>query len=97
MQREQKNKATMNTVDSYQHTIVILPHSDMRLLSAMSKHMGWQIRKTKRNEVEKEAGAENDISPYLSRKINKARKEHREGKTLSFNTAVDAQKWMDEL
>lgn len=27
----------------------------------------------------------------------KARKEHEEGKTLKFNSAIDAQKWMDSL
>jgi hypothetical protein len=38
-----------------------------------------------------------EITPELQAKIEKARKEYREGKTLSFNGASDAQKWMDEL
>ena len=38
-----------------------------------------------------------DISPALAAKIEKARKEHKEGKTLRFENATAAQKWMDEL
>lgn len=37
------------------------------------------------------------ITPALAAKIEKARKEHREGKTLKFDSAAAAQKWMDEL
>lgn len=37
------------------------------------------------------------ISPALMREIKKARKEHQNGETLKFDTAADAQKWMDEL
>jgi hypothetical protein len=33
----------------------------------------------------------------LAAKIEKARKEFREGKTLHFENAAAAQKWMDEL
>lgn len=28
---------------------------------------------------------------------NKAREEHKKGKTLKFDSAADAQRWMDEL
>ena len=38
-----------------------------------------------------------EISPALAAKIEKARLEHREGKTLKFESAAAAQKWMDEL
>lgn len=37
------------------------------------------------------------ITPELAAKIEKARQEYREGKTLRFESAADAQKWMDEL
>lgn len=37
------------------------------------------------------------ITPRLASKIDKARKEHREGNTLKFENAAAAQKWMDEL
>lgn len=37
------------------------------------------------------------ITPELQVKIDKARREHREGHTLQFQTAKDAQKWIDEL
>ena len=37
------------------------------------------------------------ISPTLVAKMEKARQEHREGKTLKFKTASDAQQWMDSL
>ena len=37
------------------------------------------------------------ITPQLMKKIETARQEHREGKTLRFNNAAEAQKWMDEL
>ena len=36
------------------------------------------------------------ISPELAAKIENARKEYSEGKTLAFNNAAEAQKWMDE-
>jgi antitoxin (DNA-binding transcriptional repressor) of toxin-antitoxin stability system len=38
-----------------------------------------------------------EITPALAAKIEKARQEHREGKTLRFESAAAAQKWMDEL
>ncbi len=37
------------------------------------------------------------ITPKMAEKIEKARKEYKEGKTLKFDNAKDAQKWMDEL
>ncbi|MBR2153832.1 MAG: hypothetical protein IJ901_04360 [Bacteroidaceae bacterium] len=37
------------------------------------------------------------ITPALAAKIEKARQEFREGQTLRFETAAEAQKWMDEL
>ena len=37
------------------------------------------------------------ITPALAAKIEQARQEHREGKTLRFESAAAAQKWMDEL
>jgi len=37
------------------------------------------------------------ITPALAAKIEQARQEHREGKTLKFESAAAAQKWMDEL
>lgn len=37
------------------------------------------------------------ITPALAAKIEQARREHREGKTLKFESAAAAQKWMDEL
>ena len=38
-----------------------------------------------------------DITPALAAKIEEARKEYREGKTLKFESAAAAQKWMDEI
>ena len=42
---------------------------------------------------------ENDltVTPELQAKIDKARQEYKEGKTLHFESAQAAQKWMDEL
>ncbi len=37
------------------------------------------------------------ITPNLQAKIDKARQEYEEGKTLHFESAEAAQKWMDEL
>ena len=37
------------------------------------------------------------ISPSLQQKIDKARKEFENGETITFKSASDAQKWMDEL
>lgn len=38
-----------------------------------------------------------EITPTLAAKIEQARKEHREGKTLKFESSLAAQKWLDEL
>lgn len=37
------------------------------------------------------------MTAHLAAKIEKARKEYREGNTLKFENAAAAQKWMDEL
>lgn len=37
------------------------------------------------------------ITPELAAKIEKAEQEYREGKTYHFESAAEAQKWMDEL
>lgn len=37
------------------------------------------------------------ITPELQAKIDKARAEYKEGKTLHFDSAVELQQWMDEL
>ena len=37
------------------------------------------------------------ITPAMAAKIEKARQEYREGKTLHFENADAAQKWMDEI
>ncbi|MBQ9646484.1 MAG: hypothetical protein IJV24_09060 [Prevotella sp.] len=43
--------------------------------------------------------AEDDlgITPELAAKIEKARQEYKEGKTLKFDSAAEAQRWLDEL
>ena len=38
-----------------------------------------------------------DITPELQQKIDAARKEYREGKTLHFETSAEVQNWMDSL
>jgi hypothetical protein len=38
-----------------------------------------------------------DITPQLQAKIEQARQEYKEGKTLRFESAEEVQKWMDEL
>ena len=38
-----------------------------------------------------------EISPELQKKIEAARKEYREGKTLHFETSAEVHKWMDSL
>lgn len=38
-----------------------------------------------------------EMTPALAAKIEQARQEHREGKTLKFESASAAQLWMDEL
>ncbi len=37
------------------------------------------------------------ITPELAERIEKARQEYKEGKTLHFDNAAAAQKWMDSL
>lgn len=41
--------------------------------------------------------ADLSATAHLTAKIEKARKEYREGSTLKFENAAAAQKWMDEL
>lgn len=38
-----------------------------------------------------------DITPQLQAKIDQARQEYKEGRTLRFESAEEVQKWMDEL
>lgn len=38
-----------------------------------------------------------EITPTLAAKIEQARKEHREGKMLKFESSLAPQKWLDEL
>ncbi|MCR5140618.1 MAG: hypothetical protein K6B45_10700 [Bacteroidaceae bacterium] len=37
------------------------------------------------------------VTPELASKIEKARKEYSAGEAMTFNTAAEAQQWMDEL
>ena len=39
----------------------------------------------------------NAITPDLQAKLDKAREEHKNGKTLCFSTAQDAIAWMETL
>lgn len=53
-------------------------------------------------ELKPVAEDDKEIRDYMDSKClmavaTKARKEHEEGKTLKFDSAVEAQKWMDNL
>lgn len=37
------------------------------------------------------------ITPELQAKIEEARKDHREGRTLKFQSAAEAQRWIEQL
>ena len=61
---------------------------------------GERILVRRRNRVYTIIPVDDDdmsITPELQAKIDKARKEYQEGKTMHFESASDAQKWMDEL
>lgn len=61
---------------------------------------GERILVRRRNKVYTIIAVENDdmtITPELQAKIDKARQEYKEGKTLHFESAAEVQKWMDEL
>lgn len=61
---------------------------------------GERILIRRRNRVYTIVPVEDDdltISPELQAKIDKARQEYKEGKTLHFKSAEAVQKWMDEL
>ena len=61
---------------------------------------GEKVVIRRRNRLYTIAPVENDdteISPALAEKIEKARQEHREGKTLRFESAEAARKWFDSL
>ena len=47
--------------------------------------------------VHVEVDDEQEITPSLAAKTERARQEHREAKTLKFESAAAAQKWMDDL
>ena len=61
---------------------------------------GERILVRRRNRVYTIVAVEEDdltITPELQAKIDKARQEYKEGKTLRFESAEAMQKWMDEL
>lgn len=61
---------------------------------------GERILVRRRNRVYTIVPVEDDdliITPELQAKIDKARQEYKEGKTLRFESAEAVQKWMDEL
>lgn len=61
---------------------------------------GERILVRRRNRVYTIVLVEDDdliITPELQAKIDKARQEYKEGKTLRFESAEAVQKWMDEL
>ena len=61
---------------------------------------GERILVRRRNRVYTIVPVEDDdliITPELQAKIDKARLEYKEGKTLRFESAEAVQKWMDEL
>ena len=61
---------------------------------------GERILVRRRNRVYTIIPVDDDdmsITPELQAKIDKVRKEYQEGKTLHFESAADAQKWMDEI
>lgn len=61
---------------------------------------GERILVRRRNRVYTIVPVEDDdltISPELQAKIDKAKQEYKEGKTLHFESAEAVQKWMDEL
>ena len=61
---------------------------------------GERILVRRRNRVYTIVPVEDDdliITPELQAKIEKARLEYKEGKTLRFESAEAVQKWMDEL
>lgn len=61
---------------------------------------GERILVRRRNRVYTIVPVEDDdltITPELQAKIDKARQEYKEGKTLHFEYAEAVKKWMDEL
>lgn len=61
---------------------------------------GERILVRRRNRVYTIVQVEDDdltITPELQAKIDKARQEYKEGKTLHFESAEAVKKWMDEL
>lgn len=61
---------------------------------------GERILVRRRNRVYTIVAVEEDdltITSELQAKIDKARQEYKEGKTLRFESAEAMQKWMDEL
>ena len=61
---------------------------------------GERILVRRRNRVYTIVPVEDDdltITPELQAKIDKARQEYKEAKTLHFESAEAVQKWMDEL
>ena len=49
------------------------------------------------NGIELASGSIRITEPALQAKIDKARQEYKEGRTLRFESAEEVQKWMDEL
>ena len=73
-----------------------VPNSQVGWLEQMARAMRWTFHKEESPSVEVVDG-EKVITPAMRRRINKARKEYAEGKTISCKTPQEMQQFFDSL
>lgn len=58
---------------------------------------GEKVLIRRNNHIYALSRLEEIVTPELQERIDKARKDYKEGKTLHFDSAANAIKWMEEL
>ena len=72
-----------------------IPTSEVGWFEQMVRTMGWTFTKSDSSVIVEKKHSE--ITPAMRRKINKARKEHAEGQTITCRTPQEMQQYFDRL
>lgn len=76
--------------------ILQIPTEQVGWFEQMVRTMGWVFNRKETPEAFS-ADERQVITPTMRRRINKARKEHAEGKTISCKTPQEMQQFFDSL
>ena len=73
-----------------------IPNEQIGWFEQMVRTMGWTFHREEET-ASKDVRNDNVITPALRRKINRARKEYAEGKTITCKTPQELQQFFDSL